>query len=58
MSPPTAGVYRYPSRQAGQLWKGSAQKPGHYTTFLCFLLLAIVLWVGHYYAPLTGCYAC
>jgi len=39
----------------GQLWKGSAQKPDHYTTFLCFLLLAIVLWVGHYYAPLTGC---
>jgi len=24
---------------------------------LCFLLLAVMLWVGYYHAPLTGYYA-
>jgi len=48
----------YTGIMRGQLWKGSAQNPGQYTMFLCFLLLAILLWVGYYYAPLIGCYAC
>jgi len=33
-----------------------AQKSGHYAMLLCFLLLAIILWVGYYNAPLTGYY--
>jgi len=32
-------------------------KSGGYAMFLCFLLLAIMLWVGFYYAPLTGYHA-
>jgi len=29
----------------------SAQKLGCYAMLLCLLLLAIMLWVGYYYAP-------
>ena len=34
----------------------SAPKSGHYAMLLCFQPLAIMLWVGYYYAPLTGYY--
>jgi len=33
------------------------KKSGHYAMLLSFLLLATMLWVVYYYAPLTGCYA-
>jgi len=36
---------------------GYSQKSGHYAMFLCFLLLAIMRWVGYYYTTLTGYYA-
>jgi len=34
-----------------------AQKSDHCAMLPRFLLLAIMLWVGCYYAPLTGYYA-
>jgi len=33
------------------------KKSGHYAMFQCFLLPAIMLWVGYYYAPLTSYHA-
>jgi len=32
-------------------------KSDHYVMFLCFLLLAVMLWVGYYYASSTCYYA-
>ena len=37
-----------------QALENYAQKSSHNPMLLCFLLLAIMLWVGYYYAPLTG----
>jgi len=34
-----------------------AQESSHYAMLLCFLLLTMMLWVGYYYASLTGYYA-
>jgi len=40
-----------------QVLANYTQKPGHYAMLLCFQLVAIMLWVRYYYAPLTGYYS-
>jgi len=41
-------------RNGGRPWRILLKKAGLNAMFLCFLLLAILLWVVYYYAPLTG----
>jgi len=49
-------TYSY-SRCVKCVYYALADYAGHYAMFLCFLLLAIMLWLGYYYALLIGYYA-